>query len=50
VTLWQKMTSANRSAPPQFLSTHPTGPNRIKEIERHLPEVMPLYNRSKKAG
>jgi predicted Zn-dependent protease len=50
VTLWQKMTSANKSAPPQFLSTHPTGPNRIKEIERHLPEVMPLYNRSKKAG
>ncbi len=50
VTLWQKMTAANRNAPPQFLSTHPSGPNRIKEIERHLPAVMPIYERSRRAG
>ena len=43
VTLWQKMAQASRGAPPQWLSTHPSGPNRIKEIERHLPEVLPLY-------
>jgi predicted Zn-dependent protease len=43
VTLWEKMTSAKRGAPPQWLSTHPSGPNRIREIERHLPQVMPLY-------
>jgi predicted Zn-dependent protease len=48
VTLWQKMTAASKNAPPQFLSTHPTGPNRIKEIERHLPAVMPLFERSKR--
>lgn len=47
VTLWRKMTTASKNAPPQFLSTHPTGPNRIKEIERHLAEVMPLYERSR---
>jgi predicted Zn-dependent protease len=46
VTLWQKMTSANRGAPPQWLSTHPSGNNRIHEIEKHLPEVMPLYERA----
>jgi len=50
VSLWRKMTEANKSAPPQFMSTHPSGPNRIKEIERHLPEVLPLYERAKRAG
>jgi predicted Zn-dependent protease len=43
VTLWQKMAAANKGAPPQWLSTHPSGVNRIKEIEQHLPQVMPLY-------
>jgi predicted Zn-dependent protease len=43
VTLWQKMSQSARGAPPQWLSTHPSGPNRIHEIEKHLPEVMPLY-------
>ena len=50
VTLWEKMGSVNRGAPPQWLSTHPAGKNRIKEIERHLPEVMPLYEAAKKRG
>jgi predicted Zn-dependent protease len=48
VTLWQKMMAANRGAPPQWLSTHPSGNNRIEEIERRLPEVMPLYERARK--
>lgn len=43
VTLWQKMSAASKGAPPQWLSTHPSGSSRIKEIEKHLPEVMPLY-------
>jgi predicted Zn-dependent protease len=43
ITLWQKMQAANKGAPPQWLSTHPSGDSRIKEIERHLPQVMPLY-------
>ena len=47
VTLWQKMTAANRRAPLEFLSTHPAGNNRIKEIEKHLPEVMPLYQQAR---
>ncbi|MGB7595899.1 MAG: M48 family metallopeptidase [Erysipelotrichaceae bacterium] len=48
VTLWQKMLAANRGAPPQWLSTHPSGDNRIREIERHLPEVMPLYEAARR--
>ena len=49
ISLWQKMTSANKGAPPQWLSTHPSGNNRIREIESHLPEVMPLYERARTA-
>ncbi len=50
VSLWQKMTAANSRAPLEFLSTHPAGDNRIKEIEKHLPDVMPLYRKARKAG
>ena len=47
ITLWKKMMAANKGAPPQWLSTHPSGKNRIGEIERHLPEVMPIYEKAK---
>jgi predicted Zn-dependent protease len=47
VTLWKKMMAANKGAPPQWMSTHPSGNNRIREIESHLPEVMPLYEKTK---
>jgi predicted Zn-dependent protease len=43
VTLWEKMTAASRGAPPQFLSTHPAGQTRIRDMQAKLPRVMPLY-------
>ncbi|HEV8692376.1 MAG TPA: M48 family metallopeptidase, partial [Ideonella sp.] len=43
VTLWQKMMKAAEHAPPEFISTHPAGPARVKEIEAALPKVQPLY-------
>lgn len=43
ISLWQKMSQASKGAPPAWLSTHPAGKDRIREIEQHLPEVMPLY-------
>ncbi len=46
VTLWQKMGAANKNAPPQWLSTHPSGATRIHEMEANLPKVLPLYERS----
>ena len=46
VTLWNKMAAANKNAPPQWLSTHPSGPTRIRDIERALPKVEPLYARA----
>lgn len=47
VTLWQKMSAANKGAPPQWLSTHPSGNARIEEIQANLPKVMPLYERTR---
>ena len=46
VTLWNKMAAASKGAPPEFMSTHPSGPTRIKDIERALPQVQPLYARA----
>ena len=48
VTLWQKMSAASKGAPPQWMSTHPSGPTRIKEIQAHLKEALPLYERAEK--
>jgi predicted Zn-dependent protease len=47
VTLWQKMDAANKGAPPQWLSTHPSGSARIKDIQANLPKVEPFYQRAK---
>jgi predicted Zn-dependent protease len=49
VSLWQKMAAASKGAPPQFLSTHPSGPTRISNIENNLSKVMPLYQRARGA-
>ena len=43
ITLWQKMLAVNKGAPPQFISTHPSGATRIQDIEAKLPKVLPLY-------
>ncbi len=47
VVLWQKMGFVNKKAPPKWLSTHPAGKDRINEIRKHFPEVLPLYARTK---
>ena len=43
ITLWQKMAQAAKGSPPQWLSTHPSNKTRIETIEKHLKEVLPLY-------
>ena len=48
VTLWQKMLEASKGAPPQWLSTHPSGEARIREIESRLPSVQPVYAAAQK--
>ena len=47
ITLWQKMAKATGDTGGMaFLSSHPSGPNRIKELEANLPKVESLYRRS----
>lgn len=48
VTLWQKMLAASKGAPPEFMSTHPAGGTRIRDIQDKLPKVQPLYARADK--
>ena len=43
VTLWQKMGQATGNGGIGFLSTHPTGPDRIRELEQNVPRVEGLY-------
>ena len=48
VSLWQKMATANKGSGPAFLSTHPSGPNRIKELQANVPKVQGLYERARR--
>lgn len=48
VTLWQKMLAANKGAPPQWLSTHPSGETRIRDLEARMPKVQPLFEAAPK--
>jgi len=50
ISLWRKMMAAEQSTPPQFLSTHPASANRVAELERHIPQVMPLYEAAARSG
>jgi len=47
ITLWQKMGQAAKGTPPPWLSTHPSGEDRIRRIRTALPQVMPLYEKAK---
>jgi len=48
VTLWQKMERASGSGPPQFLSTHPSPENRIRDLQIYAARVMPLYEAARR--
>lgn len=48
VTLWQKMSKAGGGGPPEFLSTHPSGESRIRDLEKNVPRVLPLYQAAAK--
>jgi predicted Zn-dependent protease len=43
VTLWQKMAKASGGKGPAFLSTHPSGTDRIKRLRENIPRVEGLY-------
>lgn len=44
IALWQRMEKqAGNSAPPEFLSTHPSAGNRIDQLQKYLPEALKYY-------
>ncbi len=50
VSLWKKMLAASHNSGPSFLSTHPSGANRIEEMEANLPKVQQLYEQARQQG
>ncbi|MGK9065541.1 M48 family metallopeptidase [Stutzerimonas chloritidismutans] len=48
VSLWKKMAAAGGSAPPEFLSTHPSSSSRTQALQSTIPKVMPLYEQNRK--
>ena len=47
VSLWQKMAQAGGGNGPSFLSTHPSGPERIEQLQANVPKVQGLYQRAR---
>lgn len=52
VSLWQKMGNATggKQGGLAFLSTHPSGPARIRELEQNVPKVQGLYEAARRNG
>jgi predicted Zn-dependent protease len=47
LSLWQKMDrAAGSNGGPAFLSTHPSGPERIRRLEQNVPRVRGLYQQA----
>lgn len=46
IPFWERMKEAQKGAPPQFLSTHPSNYSRIKAITEWLPEAKEKYQES----
>jgi Zn-dependent protease with chaperone function len=50
-TLWRKMAAASgNKGQIAFMSTHPSGPDRIRELEANAPKVQALYEQARKGG
>jgi predicted Zn-dependent protease len=50
VELWKNMGASGGSAPPEFMSTHPSGETRMRDLNSHMAENLPKYEAAKKSG
>lgn len=50
VELWKNMAAAGGGSPPEFLSTHPSGDRRIRELSARMPQAMQAYERARAQG
>ena len=46
VSLWNKMIAANGRGNMAFLSSHPSGPDRIRQLQATIPKVENLYRQA----
>jgi Zn-dependent protease with chaperone function len=46
VSLWDKMARVSGNGGPAFLSTHPSGPDRMRRLAENIPRVEGLYRQA----
>ena len=50
IQLWKNMARSNKASPLVFLSTHPSGPTRIANLNRHMNRALGLYEQARING
>lgn len=48
VSVWEKMLKNTNGGPPQFLSTHPSPENRLRDLKVYAERVEPLYQQARR--
>lgn len=46
IGFWQRMDQLSQGAPPEFLSTHPSGTTRISDLQKLMPKAIQAYEQS----
>jgi predicted Zn-dependent protease len=46
IPFWERMAALSSEKPPQFLSTHPSDAQRVKDLQAWLPEAMKYYKKA----
>lgn len=44
--LWERMGQAGGARPPEFMSTHPSGETRIRQLDEWMPQAVQLYEQN----
>lgn len=50
IRLWENMAKLGGGKPPEFLSTHPSGNHRIRDLRAAMPNALQLYENAKRQG
>src|SRR5690606_25676219 len=50
VAFWENMEKAGGGRSPEFLSTHPSGATRMRDLNERIPHAMKLYEQAVAAG
>jgi len=50
IPLWENMGRTNSGAPPEFLSTHPSGETRIANLSKHMPVATAKFEEARARG